>query len=165
MTLYIVKYHVLVSKLRKMTEAEAKDKILEFLVEHSERSFNAEGILESKILNDTPLGTIELFIERIGDTYDKVARVNINSNGHFISSNNLTPVFLKQGGFTKYEEEQRIEKEKIREKEAIELRKSMIDLELSEKMLQEYPKTKWFARIAFIIGLVLAILKILEFIF
>ncbi|MFC0878960.1 hypothetical protein ACE01N_20365 [Saccharicrinis sp. FJH2] len=38
-----------------------------------------------------------------------------------------------------------------------ELKKSKIDLELSERMLEEYPKTKWFARIGFIIAVILVL--------
>ena len=33
--------------------------------------------------------------------------------------------------------------------------KENIDFQLAKKMLKEYPKTKWFARIGFIIGVVL----------
>lgn len=50
----------------------------------------------------------------------------------------------------------------IAEKERIEFEKSKIDLDLAQKMLKEYPLTKWFARIGFIIAIVLAILEILQ---
>lgn len=36
----------------------------------------------------------------------------------------------------------------------IEFNKTQIDLELAERMLKEYPTTKWFARIGFIIGVI-----------
>lgn len=45
----------------------------------------------------------------------------------------------------------------IAEKERIEFEKSKIDLELAQKMLKEFPKTKWFARIGFFIAIVLAL--------
>lgn len=54
-----------------------------------------------------------------------------------------------------------LQKEKKEEKE---YQKMLIDMELNEKMLKEYPKTKWFARIAFIIAISLALLEILKFV-
>jgi len=45
----------------------------------------------------------------------------------------------------------------VAEKERIEFEKSKIDLELSKKMLKEFPKTKWFARIGLFIAIVLAL--------
>ena len=47
-------------------------------------------------------------------------------------------------------------------KESIEFEKSKIDLELAQKMLKEYPCTKWFARIGFVIEIVLAVLEIIQ---
>lgn len=51
-----------------------------------------------------------------------------------------------------------------KEREHIEFEKSKIDLELAKKMLREYPKTKWFARIGFFIGIVLAIVQLIQWI-
>ena len=50
----------------------------------------------------------------------------------------------------------------IAEKERIEFEKSKIDLDLAQKMLKEYPYTKWFARIGFLIAVVLAVLEIIR---
>lgn len=52
----------------------------------------------------------------------------------------------------------------LAEKERIEFEKSKIDLELAQKMLKEYPYTKWFARIGAFIGIVLAVLELLQWI-
>tara|TARA_R110002033_G_scaffold6275_1_gene24979 strand:- start:696 stop:1115 length:420 start_codon:yes stop_codon:yes gene_type:complete len=52
----------------------------------------------------------------------------------------------------------------INEKEDIELRKTKVDLELAEKMLKEFPKTKLFSRIGAFIGIGLAILEIVKWI-
>lgn len=52
----------------------------------------------------------------------------------------------------------------IAEKERIEFEKSKIDLDLAQKMLKEYPYTKWFARISILIAVVLAILEIIRWI-
>ena len=48
------------------------------------------------------------------------------------------------------------------EKERIEFEKSKIDLDLAQKMLKEYPYTKWFARIGFVIAIVLAVLELIQ---
>jgi len=56
-------------------------------------------------------------------------------------------------------------KETIKENNSkieIEERKSKIDLELAEQMLKEYPKTKWFARFGFFIGVILAIVQLIQ---
>jgi predicted transcriptional regulator len=50
----------------------------------------------------------------------------------------------------------------IAEKGRIEFEKSKIDLDLAQKMLKEYPYTKWFARIGFLIAVVLAVLEIIR---
>ena len=51
-----------------------------------------------------------------------------------------------------------IEEEKhIEEKERIEFEKSKIDLNQEQKMLKEYPYTKWLARIGAFIGIVLGL--------
>ena len=58
---------------------------------------------------------------------------------------------------------QMIEEDKyIAEKEKIEFEKSKIDLDLAQKMLKEYPYTKWFARIGIFIAVVLAILELIQ---
>lgn len=57
-----------------------------------------------------------------------------------------------------------IEEEKyIEEKERIEFEKSKTDLILAQKMLKEYPYTKWFARISIVIALGLGILEIIRY--
>lgn len=44
-----------------------------------------------------------------------------------------------------------------KQKEELEFEKTKTDLELAKRMLNEYPKTKWFARIAFIIATLLGL--------
>jgi hypothetical protein len=43
----------------------------------------------------------------------------------------------------------------LKEKDDLELRKTKADVELTELTLKEFPRTKWFARIGFIIAIVL----------
>ena len=50
------------------------------------------------------------------------------------------------------------------EKECIEFEKSKTDLVLAQKMLKEFPKTKWIARISIVIALGLGILEIIRYI-
>lgn len=70
------------------------------------------------------------------------------------------------GGWKKYlkDKKEREKKSELaqKEKDGLELRKSKVDLELAEKMLKEYPKTKWIARIGFIIGIALAVLQLIK---
>ncbi|WP_296386917.1 hypothetical protein [Winogradskyella sp.] len=72
--------------------------------------------------------------------------------------NEYTPQFKTLGGFKKLYAD--LKKQEKREK--LELRKTKVDLNLAEKMLEEYPKTKWFARIGFFIGIGLAILELIK---
>lgn len=50
----------------------------------------------------------------------------------------------------------------LREKEQVEFEKSKVDLELAKKVLKEFPKTKWIARIGLFIAVVLAILELIR---
>lgn len=50
------------------------------------------------------------------------------------------------------------------EKERIEFEKSKTDLILAQKMLKEYPYTKWFARISIVMALGLGVLEIIRYI-
>ena len=74
----------------------------------------------------------------------------------------------KEGGWIKYlqNNKKRNEelREKIKEKQDLELEKSKVDLELAKKILKEYPKTKWSARIGLIIAILLVIIDIVKFI-
>ena len=47
--------------------------------------------------------------------------------------------------------------EELKLKDKLELEKLQTDLSLAKQTLKEFPKTKWFARIGFIIGVVLAL--------
>ena len=84
--------------------------------------------------------------------------------GDLIQISGLTESFLNQGGFTEIELGHSIEQFKKKEREDIEFEKTKIDLELSKKMLKEYPKTKWFARVGAFIGIVLALKELIEWI-
>ena len=69
---------------------------------------------------------------------------------------------VRNGGWLKHIQNEKSKFKLIAEKEYVEFEKSKIDLELSKKMLKEFPKTKWIARFGFFIAVVLAILEILQ---
>ena len=66
------------------------------------------------------------------------------------------------GGWLKFLNNEKTKSDFILEKEMLDFEKSKIDFELSKKLLKEYPYTKWFARIGFIIAIVLAVLEIIQ---
>jgi hypothetical protein len=90
----------------------------------------------------------------------RVCKSNVTKGGKYIMSNSYTLQFQKLGGFKKVYADL-IKKE---EKESLEIKKTKIDLELSEKILNEYSKTKWFARIGFLLAVALVIFEIVKFI-
>jgi hypothetical protein len=64
-------------------------------------------------------------------------------------------VFVRPKGLKAFSNEKYLKiKEDIELKE-IESKKTKAELDLAEKTLNEFPKTKWFARIGFIIGIIL----------
>lgn len=87
---------------------------------------------------------------------------SLKDDFHLIRFDNNAFSLTKEGfSFLSFEE---MEKDILlqKEKENIEYEKNKIDLELSKKILAEYPKTKWFARIAFFIALGLAMLELIK---
>jgi hypothetical protein len=91
------------------------------------------------------------------ETFEDTSR--ITTKGDEIAEN---------GGWLKYRNDllkiEKIELSHLKEKDNIAFEKSKIDLELAKKMLKEYPKTKWFARFGFFIGIVLAIVQLTQWI-
>ena len=69
---------------------------------------------------------------------------------------------IADGGWLKHLNNEKSKSDFIFEKELLDFEKSKIDLELSKKVLKEYPYTKWFARIGFAIAIILAVLEIIQ---
>ena len=65
-----------------------------------------------------------------------------------------------------FESFEKLEKEVVKSKieKDIQFKKTNIDLELAERTLKDYPKTKLFSRIGAFTGIVLLILKVVEWI-
>ena len=85
---------------------------------------------------------------------DKNSIIDISSNGINI---------LKLGGYTNYLDALILKSDKDEYIKNLEFEKTKTDLELAKRMLKEYPKTKWAARLGFIIASCLAILELVKF--
>jgi len=158
-----------------MTEFDKEDiDTLDFIVEqalNTGSSVSAKDLIDSgkiKITDKEGYGTLtpEFDAEKefsryihILESY-KVCKSNATKEGKYIMSNSYTLQFQKLGGFKKAYADLKEKKKR----ENLEIKKTKIDLELSEKILKEYPKTKWFARIGFILAVALAIFEIIKFI-
>lgn len=79
-------------------------------------------------------------------------------DSEFARKNSNTFQFQKQGGFKALY----ADLEEKHKQEKLQFRKAQVDLDLAERMLKEYPRTKWFARIGFFLGLILAIVEIIK---
>lgn len=135
-----------------------KDLILKTInggIENKDTFYTAES-LNSYILKDKNKEEIEFLIKEIIKERPELIKVISRHNSPLeIKPTRLIRPFISSGGFSKIEFEEK-------ERQDIELRKSKIDLELAERMLKEYPYTKWIARISFLIGICLAILELIK---
>lgn len=119
--------------------------------------FTAES-LKQAILKDKNVDEVEFLLKEITKEKPELLNVKIIYGHQFaVTPTGLIESFLNSGGFTKIESD-------FKEKQDLESRKSKVDLELAEKMLEEYPKTKWFARIGFFIAVVLGLKELIEWI-
>jgi hypothetical protein len=109
---------------------------------------------DNKILNDEK--SLALFKTMISESLiftDQYHSIQLSTNGYEILAN---------GGWLRYVENEKSKSDFLAKKEALDFEKSKIDLDLAQKMLKEYPYTKWFARISFFIAVVLAILELIR---
>ena len=142
------------------------DKILRFLVDHFKIKRhvwmpNVKHIQENLFPNYNDDQIISL-LNQIQNCRPDILTFKQTSAGDVIRISGLTESFLNQGGFTEIELGHSIEQSKKKERENIEFEKTKIDLELAKKMLKEYPKTKWIARISFLIGIIALVVSILQ---
>ena len=109
---------------------------------------------DNKILNDEK--SLALFKTMISESLiftDQYHSIQLSTNGYEILAN---------GGWLRYVENEKSKSDFLAKKEALDFEKSKIDLDLAQKMLKEYPYTKWFARISIFIAVVLAILELIR---
>jgi hypothetical protein len=142
------------NEIKQLTEGNIKDTILEYALSKPEKFLSAYEI-QKDLIPELSLDEVKFLFEKIQSTSDKVADVRISENNCLIKSTGITKRFIEQGGFTKLQNEYLEEEKHQSEKERIDFEKSKIDLELAQRMLEEFPKTKWFARVGFIIGILL----------
>lgn len=139
------------------------DAILEFVLQ-----FNGNGIMPDLIkrdlLIDLNTSQIKQLIREIKQLKPEVAVVSEGNVGITICSNQLTKIFLNEGGFTKIESELISEQKALKEKNDLEWEKSKLDLELAKKNLEEFPKIKKRANIGLGIAIVLAIVQLIQWI-
>jgi hypothetical protein len=105
--------------------------------------------LERKILDNEK--SLALFKRMSSESLiftDQFNRIKLSTIGYEI---------LKNGGWLKHIEKQEIKDKFLSEKEQLDFEKTEVDLELAKKVLKEFPKTKWFARIGLLIAIVLAL--------
>ena len=121
-----------------ITEAEAKDLILEYAVKVG-RDVTSHKI-HKEVLPDCSIDEVEFLIEKMKNTNDKVADITISVHSCIITATGISKRFLEQGGFTKIEKGNLELKQKESERETIELEKSIIDLKLKKWQL----KTFWW---------------------
>lgn len=105
------------------------------------------------------------FVNLIEDNNQRllITRIIIDDLRLVEKVNNHFFMLTKKGwDFTTFKEIEAIELATI-EKEKIDFERSKIDLEIAKKILKEYPKTKWFARIGFGLAISLAILEFIKY--
>ena len=111
--------------------------------------------------NEEIIKKIDFYFERTSFLND----IEILENNSLIietEHGNCTYLITEKG--EKYLKQITIKLDYETEKERIEFEKSKTDLVLAQKMLEEFPKTKWIARISIVIALGLGILEIIRYI-
>lgn len=137
--------------IENISEGEAKDLILKYCIDNNKGLISSNELRKELFPNDS-IDLVNLLLEKIDNTYDRVADVRMNSRTKYISSNGITSVFLEQGGFTKSERDAAELKEKEAEKERIEFEKTTIDLRLKKWQVKTFWPIFIFAFIGFGFG-------------
>lgn len=139
--------------IENISEGQAKDMILKYCVDNGSLISSEE--LKRNLFPEFDIDIINLLIDKIDQSYDNVAETRSNKRTSYIRATGITSAFLKQGGYAQSELNNEIELQKNLERENLELEKTKVDLKLAKETLKEFPRTKWFARIGFIIGIIL----------
>ena len=148
-------------------DIETLDYMVECLIKNGEvtlfdfgNTFVSEKIknegLEFKIQDITENEYLEYL--QILKEFD-VCEVNLTEDSESTKKTPSTLLFRKKGGFQALN--QKLKEQEKREK--LNDKKTKVDLKLAEETLKEFPRTKWFARIAFGISIILIIKEIINF--
>ena len=146
--------------MEEYTTAKCLDEILKHILKSKKGSFFTADSIQKHLFNDLTIDEITLLFKKIQNSHDEVAKVEISEYNAIISANGITERFLKQGGFSKIEDDEIKKLKTQEEKENLEFEKSKIDFELAKKMLKDFPRTKVVSYISIIIGICLALLEI-----
>lgn len=139
-------------------DAHKFDMILKYISDEQNRNIHINGHkLKKDLFPDLHLDQISNLLDEMEYIKPEVFKRFKKGATSPIQANGLTIPFLETGGFTEIKTKISLEKQKAEEKEIIEFEKSKVDLELAKKTLKEFPRTKWFARIGFVIAVVLAL--------
>ena len=110
----------------------------------------------------------EEIIKKIDFYFERTSFLNnieiLENNSLIIETEHGNCTYLITEKGEKYLKQITIKLDYETEKERIEFEKSKTDLVLAQKMLEEFPKTKWIARISIVIALGLGILEIIRYI-
>lgn len=136
---------------QNMTEGEAKDIILEYAVERLGQPITSGEILK-ELFKENSFEEIDFLIEKMANTVDKVADITLGEYSNVIIANEITKIFLKQGGFTATEKKANELKKRELEKEQIEFEKAIIDLRLKKWQVKTFWPIFVFAFIGFGFG-------------
>jgi len=142
------------------------DKILQLLWEYKDNPCDSNFVFR-KLFPNSNEGKVKQMILEIVKRQPQLLATYGDENGQeprAFCAKDLIPEFLENGGFAKLDRKAETQAKYLKEKERIAFEKSKIDLELAQKMLEEYPITKWTARIGLIIGIILAILEVIRWI-
>ncbi|RSK41299.1 hypothetical protein [Mangrovimonas spongiae] len=141
------------------------DQILEFISRDENLNILCnKHLLQEKVFPDLHVDEIVELIDQMEIIKPKVFKTLNRGMTRPIQANGLTKKFLKQGGFSKIKHELLLEQQKALEKENLELEKTKVDLKLAKETLEEFPKTKKRAKVAYIVAILLAFLQLAEWI-
>jgi hypothetical protein len=137
------------------------DKNLSLICESNENQFTITHFVD---IENRKLGNINVS-RRFAEKMEEKDLININ--GEFAYVSEFGDQVYNFGGWLKHLREQDIIANKLasdlKYKDDLELEKIETDLALAKKMLEEYPKTKWIARIGLGIAICLALLELVKF--
>lgn len=142
-------------------DAEKFDLILKYLSDHEDINVN-EHRLKRDVFPELHKDQIVFLIDEMENIKPEVFFRYNKGYTNPIKANGITKPFLENGGFTKIKLDKEKSEKKIIYKEDLELKKLKADFEATKLKLKDYQTTKTLSWIGGFIGIVLAILKLIE---
>lgn len=133
------------------------DSILKYLAKQPIKHYDIDDIQQNALpgIDTKTIDTILIFIA----TYPELPTLIHYTDQYAITTNNISS-FLKDGGFTAIYDAMEAKTHLQDEYENILQHKTITDLRLAEKKIKDYVITKWMARIAFLLSVILSIIEI-----